>query len=139
MSIFLDISAAFDNHLNTMTGKPSIAWENKIYTPVTGTLYARPTLLPGDVSQATLGDSGTDQNLGIYQIDVFAEAGKGKNEAVSMADTIANRFKRGTDLTYNGRTIRVRSVSRQAGINNADGWFQIPIEIIYISFTEARA
>lgn len=138
MSIFLDISAALDTQLNTMSGLPPVAWENRGYTPVVGTLYIRPTLISGDVVQATLGDAGTDMNVGIYQVDIFAEAGKGKNEALVMADKIADQFKRGTDLTYNSRTVRVRNVSRQVGINNVDGWFQVIVEISYISFTEAR-
>lgn len=138
MSVFLDISAALDSRLNTMTSLPPVAWENKSYDPTLGTLYLRPTLIPADTIQATLGDSGTDQNSGIYQIDVFAEAGQGKNAAVVMADNIASHFKRGTDLTYNSRTVRIRSVSRQVAVNNADGWYQIPIEINYIAFTEAR-
>lgn len=138
MSVFIDQSAALDSHLNSMTGKPPIAWENYSYEPVLGTLYIRPTLIPGDVNQSTLGSSGQDMSVGIYQIDIFAESGKGKNQAVTMADTIANHFKRGTDLTYNSRIIRIRGVSRQGGINNDDGWFQIPVEINYISFTEAR-
>ena len=138
MSVFLDISAALDTNLNAMVGKPPIAWENTSYEPVVGTLYARPTLIAGDVTQSTLGDSGTDMNLGIYQIDVFSEAGKGKNEAIVMADLIADQFKRGTNLVYNSRTVRINSASRQVGINNADGWYQIIVEISYVSFTEAR-
>ena len=138
MSVFVDISAALEDHLNNMVGKPPIAWENFGYEPTTGTLYIRPTLLAGDVVQASLGDSGQDMSVGIYQIDVFSQAGQGKKEALEMADTIANQFKRGTDLTYNGRNVRIRNVSRQVAINNADGWYQIIIEISYISFTEAR-
>jgi len=138
MSVFLDISAALDGQLNTMVGIPPVAWENRPYDPINGTLYVRPTLLSGDVTQATLGASGTDSNIGIYQIDVFSENGKGKNEAVAMADTIADRFKRGTNLTYNGRVVRIRDVSRQTGINNTDGWYQIPVEISFIAYTSAR-
>jgi len=138
MSVFLDISAALDGHLNTMTSAPPVAWANIDYTPTVGTLYVRPSLLPADTIQATLGDSGTDMNQGIYQIDVFAPANKGKNEAMVMADLIANRFKRGTDLAYNGRNIRVKSVSQAVATVNPDGYFQVPVKIIYISFTEAR-
>lgn len=137
MSVFIDQSAAFDSHLNSMVGKPPIAWENRPYEPSLGTLYARPTLIPGDMVQASLGDSGQDQSVGVYQIDVFAEAGQGKNEAVVMADTIANHFKRGTELTYNSRVVRIRSVSRQVGVMD-NGWYKIIVEIAYISFTEAR-
>ena len=139
MSVFVDISAALESHLNSMAGKPPIAWENYSYDPSMGTLYIRPTLLAGDVVQATLGTTGTDQNLGVYQIDIFSEAGQGKGEALSMADTIANHFKRGTDLTYNSRTVRIRNVSRQVGFNNPDGWYQIIVEVSYIAFTEARS
>lgn len=138
MSVFLDISAALDSNLNSMSSLPPVAWENRDYTPVVGTLYLRPTLIAGETVQATLGDSGTDNNTGIYQIDVFAESGKGKNEAVVMADLIADQFKRGSDLIYNGRTVRTRNVSRQVGISNADGWYQVIVEVSYISFTEAR-
>jgi len=138
MSVFLDISAALDYQLSIMAGLPPVAWENKTYDPVIGTLYVRPTLLPGETTQATLGAQGEDQNIGIYQVDVFAPAGTGKNAAIVMADTIANHFKRGSDLVYNGRTVRIRNVSRLVGTNNADGWYQIPIEILYISFTTAR-
>jgi len=138
MSVFLDISAALDDNLNNMAGKPPIAWENYNYEPSLGTLYARATHLPADTTQASLGDSGQDINSGIYQIDVFAEAGQGKNEAYVMADLIADQFKRGTDLTYNGRTVTIRNVSRQPAAKNADGWYQIPIEILYYSYTDAR-
>lgn len=138
MSVYLDISAALDSNLNSMSGKPPIAWENVAYEPTPGTLFARPTLIPGDTTQASLGTSGTDENIGIYQIDIFAEAGQGKNEAVVMADTIADQFKRGTYLTYNSRTVRIVNASRQAMINNADGWAQLPVVITYISFTEPR-
>ena len=138
MSVFLDISGALDTRLDNLVGKPPIAWENKGYEPVKGTLYARPSILPGETVQASLGDTGQDMTVGVYQVDIFAKAGKGKNEAVVMADLIANWFKRGTVLTYNSRKVRIRNVSRKAGINNAGGWFQIPIEIAFISYTEAR-
>ena len=138
MSVFLDISAALDGNLNSMAGKPDIAWENVKYTPAVGTIYVRPTLIPGDTTQASLGTSGTDESIGIYQVDVFTEAGQGKNEAVVMADKIANRFKRGTVMTYNGVNVRVISVSRQVGFNDAGGYYMIPVEINYISFTQPR-
>jgi len=137
MSVFLDISAALDGRLNSMVGLPPVAWENTNYEPVVGTLYLRPTNITGDTNQATLGDSGTDLTIGIYQVDVLAEAGKGKNTALVMADKIADHFKRGTDLTYNSRVVTVISVQRSVSTIDA-GWYIIPVEIIYKSFTTAR-
>jgi len=138
MTVFADISGALDEHLYDMTSLPSVAWPNKNFSPVTGTLYIRPTLIPGDSTQATLGEDGEDMNVGVYQVDVFAEAGKGKQEAMRMVDKIADRFKRGTDLTYNSRNVRIRNVNQLPAINNPDGWFQVPIEIVYISYTQPR-
>jgi len=139
MSVFLDISAALDGHLERMDCLPDgVAWENYDFEPSGGTLWIRPKLLPGETVQSSLGTDGTDLSNGVYQIDIFSKAGMGKNEAVMMADTIADRFKRGTELIYNSRVITIRNVSRLAGTVNAEGWFQVTIEIIYRTFTQAR-
>ena len=132
---FLDISAALDKHLNDMTSLPSVAWPNKKFTPTTGTIYIRPTLLTGDSIPTTFAD---DMNIGIYQIDIFAEAGQGKAEIQAMADLIADRFKVDTQMTYNGVTVEIKTVSQKAARNNEDGWYQMPIEIVYFSFTPRR-
>lgn len=137
MTVFADIAAALDTHLSTMTSLPPVAWENREYTPTNGTLYLRPTMLFGDTVQGTLGTSGTDINEGIYQIDVFAKSGDGKGAGIVMADLVATRFKRGTSLTYNSRTVTVISARRKPG--NIDGnWYQIPVEIVYRSHTQPR-
>lgn len=138
MSVFRDIQAALDTKLNTISPKPPIAWENKTYNPVKGTLYIRPTNLPGDTVQAGLGDSGEDSTIGVYQVDVFAPGGKGKKAAVDQADTIADLFKRGSDLTYNGRTVRIQSVSRGSARNDS-GWYMLSVIIAYYSFTQPRS
>ena len=138
MSVFLDISAALDKQLSIMASLPPVAWENTVYKPVVGTLYLRPTNLQGSTVQSSLGTSGTDETTGVYQVDIFAPAGKGKNAAIVMADNIANQFKRGTRLSYNSRIVTVTSAQR-GGTNIADGWFQLSVEIIYRSFTEARS
>jgi len=138
MSFFLDISAALDIRLNAMSGLPAVAWENKKFTPAVGTIYIRPTLLTGDSIPQTVGSTGRDLNIGIYQIDVFGEAGQGKNEVITMADTIADHFKHGTQMTYNGSTVEVKTVSQRQAVNNTDGWYQAIVEITYFSFTARR-
>ena len=138
MSFFLDISAALDGQLNAMAGLPAVAWENKKFTPAVGTIYIRPTLLTGDSIPQTVGSVGRDLNIGVYQIDVFGEAGQGKNEVITMADTIADHFKHGTQMTYNSSTVEVKTVSQKQAVNNADGWYQAIVEITYYSFTARR-
>lgn len=136
-TVFKDIQAALDTRLNSLSGSPSIAWENMPFTPTQGTLYLRPTFLPADSIPATLSASGTDEHMGIYQIDIFVEAGKGKGEAITQADAIADHFKPVTELTYNSKTVRCIKVAR-ASAQTVDGWYQIPIEISYLAFTTKR-
>jgi len=137
MSVFTDISIALDTRLGTMSGLPDVAWPNRTYTPVIGTTYLRPTLLPADSIAATVGTSGTDENIGVYQVSVFTEAGNGKSAGMVMSDLIASHLKRDTELTYNSRTVRIKNVS-QSPASTSGGWFQIPVNIEYYAFTAKR-
>ena len=137
MSVFNDISTALDTRLGTLASLPDVAWPNRVYTPVIGTTYLRPSLLPSDTTAATVGASGTDLNIGVYQVDVFVEAGKGKSAGMVQADLIADHFKRDTELTYNSRTVTIKNVS-QSPASVDGGWFQIPVNIEYYAMTAVR-
>ena len=136
-TVFADISSALDSRLNTLTGQSPIAWENTAYIPVKDTLYLRPTILPASTIQAGLGTSGLDEYVGIYQIDIFAPAGKGRGEAEIKADAVADHFKRGTDLSKNGKTVRLGDVSRNSGIRSEDR-FIISLSINYMAHVTPR-
>ena len=137
MSEFLNISSALDTRLAAMASVPPVAWENSNYSPVKGTLYLRATLLPGDTEGATIGSGGTDEHVGLYQIDVMGGVGKGKNATVVMADLVADHFKPVTELTDSGTTVRCVSVSRGTG-RNENGRWRIPVTVKYLSFTTKR-
>jgi hypothetical protein len=100
-------------------------------------MYLRPTNLAGATTQAGLGTTGIDQYLGVYQIDIFAQAGKGRNAAEAKADAVANHFKRGTDLLYNGTTVRLGDVSRTNGTIIEDR-FLISVTINYMAHVAPR-
>lgn len=137
--IYAGISGALDSRLNSMSGLPPVAWENRRYEPVQGTLYLRTTLLPGSTTQASLGTSGLDVSLGIYQIDVIAPINENKAEALAMADDIADQFNRGLDLTYSGITVTILNVSRRSGFKSQnEAWWVVPVEVSYRSFTSPR-
>ena len=136
-TVFADISSALDTRLNTLLGQTPIAWENTAFVPIKDVLYLRPYILPAATIQAALGVSGIDEYIGIYQIDIFAPAGKGRGEAEIKADSVADHFKRGTDLSSNGKTIRLGNVSRNAGIKSEDR-FIISISINYMAHVTPR-
>jgi len=138
MTAFVDISKALDDHLNAMAGKPSVAWENKPFDPVIGVTYIRPTLLPGETVPDTIGSAGSDLNVGVYQIDIFTEAGKGKKALIEMMDKIALQFKHGTKLTSNAVIVEIKTVSQKVKSNDDNGWYSGIVEIVYYSFTARR-
>lgn len=136
-TIFASISAALDTRLSTMASLPQVAWQNVVYKPVSGVLYLRPTILPAPTQQAGLGDIGLDEYQGIYQIDIFAAVGGGRGAAEAQADLIGDHFKRGTSLTSGGINVRLRDVSRAAGVVDGDR-FAISISINYMAHTPPR-
>jgi len=112
-----------------------VAWPNIPYEPSAGTPYLRPTLLPGDTLQVTLGGNGQDETNSVYQIDVVVPRGAGRP---TLLDTVADRFKRGTVLTYNGISSRVRSVSIGPAILEG-AWYFVPVSINVQTYTGARS
>mgnify|MGYP003643012703 CR=1 FL=1 len=132
---FLDISAALDTKLNTFAVANSIpvAWENLEYTPVVGTLYLRPTLLPAATEPVGLSYVSALDHLGIYQIDVIAPVDKGKGAAVTKADLLVTAFARG-NLTYNGKIVTIKSTSRSTGTRDG-AYYIVSVIINYQSIT----
>lgn len=136
-TVFADIGAALDGRMNTLSGGSAIAWQNTVFKPTKTALYLKPTNLPVSAIQTGLGASGIDQHTGIYQVDVYAIAGKGRNAAEVKADAVADHFKRGTDLTYNGITVRLGDTSRNTGII-VDDRFVISVSINYTAHVAPR-
>jgi hypothetical protein len=113
--------------------KTDIAWPNVAFEP--NDLYLRPSFLPGTTQQSSLGASGKDETIVLYQIDVVTRRNTGRS---ALPDTIADHFKRGTILQYAGLKMRVRSVSIGPAINERD-WFFVPVTVDLQVFTGARS
>lgn len=136
-TVFSDISAALDSQLNTLSGSSPIAWQNTVFKPAKSNLYLRPSLLPVSSAQIGLGSAGLDQHTGIYQVDVYAPSGNGRSQAEVKADSVADHFKRGTDLSYNGVTVRLGDTSRNQGLM-VDDRFVISVSINYSAHVAPR-
>lgn len=134
MSVFNNIQTALDSRLATYVDLP-VAFPNVPYKPQAGMPYLRATFLPAETVQASMGATGKDETNGIYQIDVVVPRGSGRPQAL---DAIADLFKRGTVLTYNGVKLRIRSVSIDSAILD-DEWYFVPISVSFQTYTEARS
>lgn len=133
-TFFNDMQTALDSRLDSMDSTP-IAWPNVPYEPSAGTVYVRPSFIPGDTLQVTLGSTGQDETNAIYQIDVVVPRGTGRP---ALLDTVADHFKRGTVLSYNGTNLRVRSVSIGPAILEG-AWYFVPVSINVQTYTGARS
>lgn len=134
---YFDVQAALDARLDAMAGTHEIAWQNVEYSPTKDQLFLRPTLLPGSSEAATISTAGTDEYIGVYQVDVFAPAGDGKAFALQMADTIADQFKPVTELTYNGVTVRCMAVNITQAARE-EGWHQMSVDVRYMAHPSKR-
>ena len=133
---FNDIEAALNTQLATIqvSEVPPIAWPNDGYEPILGTDYLRPTLLPSSNAQVSLGSTGKDKYVGIYQVDVFYGKGEGRS---AFPDQIADLFKRGTVLTYNGVNVVISSATPES-ISYEESWCMAPVSVTFYAYTEAR-
>tara|TARA_S200002703_G_scaffold132666_1_gene120543 strand:+ start:2575 stop:2982 length:408 start_codon:yes stop_codon:yes gene_type:complete len=131
---FNDIQSALDNRLNTLSGGYDIAWSNIKYEPAGDETFLSPNFIPEETLQVGLGANGKDETNGIYQIDVVYPAGQGRS---TVPDSIADHFKRGTVMTYNSVSVRVRSVSIEQAITEGAYHF-VPVSVNFQTYTDAR-
>ena len=134
-TLYKDIRAALATHLSGLSGVPAIAWENVAYTPIVGTPWIRPTVLMGQPRQAAIGDSGPNEQVGVYQIDLFYPPDQGVLPVNTMAGKIEQRFKRGTQLTYNGIRLTI-SKAYISALSQESDWVQVPVNINFFAFTD---
>ena len=123
------IEAALNTQLIASAGGVAIAYQNDKYTPVEGTPYMRPTLLPASPSPHDIG-AVTNYHTGVYQVDLIYPSGKGNQAVNAQADVIIAAFNQSTTLTYSSIDIYIQSSGRGAGRND-DNWYYVPINIEY--------
>lgn len=110
-----------------------IAWPNEQFDPM-GATWFRPTVMPGEPSQLTVGGTnyGENRHVGVYQVSCFYPKSEGETDALSMADAIASYFKRGQTFTCMGVTVRVlHSWVMQS--QEEPAWLHVPVTVRYFA------
>ena len=129
---YIDIRAALTTQLSTMVGVPDVAWENNSYTPVANRPYLIPTILWAESTVAEIGTNGANRESGIYQITCIYPPNGGLNPIHTMLGKLRDRFKRGTQMAYNGIIVTVRKCSLNPHTIDASGIRQ-PISISFFT------
>lgn len=131
MGVFANIEGALNTRLSTLSSSPPVAWPNTAYIPIENTSYIRPTLLPVDTNLESL--AGSEEHIGIYQIDVFVPTEKGVSALNTLLDNIQSLFKSNRVMTATD-VVWVQAVSRGKA-ERQDAWFVSYIEVHYLCFS----
>lgn len=137
MGVFTDISSAFSARLSTLADSPVVAWRNAKFTRTGKVEFLAEFLLPADTEQAALGDTGINEDIGTYQVNVNTPKDVGSGRAYDIADAIADHFARG--LVLNSGTTNIRITGGSIGPELVDDiFYMIPVKIRYQTFTQPR-
>ena len=127
-SIYDDIRAALETKLNSVSGVPSISWENLQFSPTTGQSYVKPRLLPTRREPAVRGLNPQMYYQGVFRVECYVPEGNGPAAGDDLADKIIDAFEAATDVSYGGTIVSIRYAERESA--EIDGpFYMIPVNI----------
>lgn len=127
-SIYDDIRAALESTLNSVSGIPTIAWENVQFSPTTGQPYVKPRLIPTRREPAVRGSNPQMYYQGIFRVDCSVPKDAGPAAGDDLADKVIDAFEAATDVSYGGTIVSIRYAEREQA--DIDGpFYTIPVII----------
>ena len=123
----LEIKRAAERHLLGLTPTLPTAWEGVSFTPPS-TIYQRVQVQPRRIEDPVLG-TGFHREFVSFQVFVVSPVNKGTAEAISRAELIRDRFKKGTSLLENNIRIHVLSTPQIAGASVQQDRIIVPVLI----------
>jgi len=127
-SIYDDIRAALETNLSSVSGLPSVGWENVQFSPTTGTPYVKPRLIPTRREPAVRGTNPQMFYQGIYRVECYVPEDQGPSAGDELADKIIDAFEAATDVSYSGTIVSIRYAEREMA--DIDGpFYMIPVNI----------
>jgi len=131
-----DVKTALDTALQacvTANNLPAIVLENTRDKTAVGDPWLRPTLLAAANNEISIGDMGSTEFHGIYQVDVIYPYGTGTDTVMVTVDAIANYFTRGRSFAVNGHVTTVMGVPNTVPARIINNFYFKPVEIYYSS------
>src|SRR5258706_11221569 len=97
-----NVRYALESRLATVAGLPAIAYEGVRYTPVPGTPFVEPVIVPLSERPVTMGDGHLVLHEGIFMVMLVYPNGKGSGAADAMANAVKSKFKASDTENMNG-------------------------------------
>jgi hypothetical protein len=104
---YASVQLAIEVQLASVLANKLVQWPNGPIIKPAGQAYADVFHLPGSMTVATLGTSGTDAIIGITQVDVYTPIASGNNEGAALVDTFRASFYAGKWLTHNSQSVLI--------------------------------
>lgn len=113
-----------------------IAAEGFTFEPPADGAWAALNNLPAGAFVASLGESGMDEHVGVYQIDVSVPEVGGNPRGVLLghADRLRGYFVAGRRFTHSTQGVTVTRAERSA-IRRVDGWLRVSVSVTYSAFS----
>ena len=132
-SIHNDIRAALETHISTTADLPTIAYENVVFEPTTGTSFIRVQYLPTVTRPAVRGLNPQLRYQGVFAVTVFTPEGNGPSTADDYVNKVIDAFQATTDISFTNAQSQTIKVSidyaeRQQGLIDSP-WYYVPINI----------
>ena len=129
------IQGLLNGRLNTLaTGQSyTVKWEGQVSDPASGS-YLRSWLMLATPRAAALGTLASNLVRGTYQVDVVTDLG-GWGAAYTIADKIADHFKRSTRLTVTGVELTCESVATGPAMRQ-DAKYVLPVSINFYAYVQ---
>ena len=132
-SIHNNIRAALETHISTTANLPTIAYENVVFEPTTGTSFLRVQYLPTVTRPAVRGLNPQLRYQGVFAVTVFTPEGNGPSNADDYVNKVINAFQATTDISFTNTQSQTIKVSidyaeRQQGLIDSP-WYYVPINI----------
>ena len=126
MSVKID-QAFVSTFINADLGLP-IAHENLPYEPEPESAFVQIRTLDNDITGWGLSE--TNVTDGIFRALLFYPANSGAIAAKTKADEIFSAFPIGSQISYGGLNVTIRTHNRQPGVSES-GWYKIIVDIGY--------
>lgn len=129
------IHRALSSHLyDNFSSASTVAWENTKYEPGDlTTIWFEEIFIPNDSTEASIGIGGTQEDFGLYQINIRVPVNTGTIEADNYIDELSDLYSIGTILQKDGEEIFIEGSTAAQGISE-DNWYVIPFTISWSCF-----
>jgi len=139
MSIYKDIRAALEKHLDDTAGLPDVAWENVDFSPTTGTAYVKPSFQPTSRRPAVRGLNPQHRIQGVFTILCYQPENIGPGASATLVDTLVDRFDSTTDISYTNASMETIQVSieytQQQPSYSVPPWYVTPITVAWYIYS----